>query len=180
MNNIKTLTDKVTAAIELLETESGIREIFNAMLIDDKGNLQINTKEGLFERFNSVWNELVNTKKEGDIAEAKAMIDKLRRMGVEVSASDLGLVGVTASNDRKTPKKTSDAVKMVIWYRDASGEVQTAQVGQKGGMSGEPKEFVDNRGIKRTEVLVKGENETFLEIGKHLTKEEFEAAYPAK
>ncbi|MGL4843854.1 MAG: hypothetical protein ACRC2Y_04445 [Aeromonas veronii] len=175
-----TKTEKVQGAIELLETEAGVREIFNEMLVGQNGELNLNQKEGLFARLATVWGELVDSKKEADLTEAKAMIEKLKRMGVNVSASDLGLPSGDAPAKGAKPKKEGEAVKLVMWYRDASGAVQTAHVGQKGGMNGEPKEFLAKHGdMKRTEVLVKGENVGFEGIGKHLTKEEFEAAYPA-
>ncbi|MGL4763836.1 MAG: hypothetical protein ACRC2N_02160 [Aeromonas sp.] len=190
MNDLKHDTDKaVVAACELLATPEGVQAIFQEMLIDEKDKLRLQAKEELFERMQAAWDELVDARKDASLDEVKKMIETLKRMGVDVSGSVLGLEGIATSlgiqrQEDKEPKK-----QRMVWFMTPDGDVGSALDNTLGGwMSEEVKAFVKPAQAKlkaqtpkvtvsRSSFLVKGapENADLVEskTTKLLTKEEF-------
>jgi hypothetical protein len=174
-----TKTETIEAAIALLQTEAGIEDLFNELLVDSaSGSLNREQYAGLMERIKKVWTKLDNACKADAAANVRAMMDKFG-----LTASDLGF---TPAATPKTPKKEGETEKQpprAVWFMRPDGTVDHALDNRKGGyISDDVQQFVDfakaklgkSNAVSRGSFLVSGDpSNADLEAAKVLTKEEF-------
>lgn len=174
MNVNKNILDDVKT---LLETESGVEDFLRHMFQEGGADqLDLIKFDDTMARINKVWSRLEDARKLEAVKNIKLLMEMQG-----LTAMDLGFEIVT-TNKAKTKQKESDSnSKLIMWYRDESGEVKTASVGRTGKLPAYLNSFVKSYGISRTDVLVKGENPYCLDTdATQLIKEEFEARYQNK